>query len=84
MSVLPTTPEPNEISIREQGSCFVPKMGLEGLLFALLLGIQHGAIPVRIPREIWQLQGLVLGSVFGCVVGRFNRSAGRLNGSTDD
>ena len=84
MSVLHATPEPNEISTREHRSWFIPKIGLAGLLLAVLLGIQLGAIPWRYRREIWQFQGMVVGSAFGYVVGRFSRSAGRLNGSTDD
>ena len=84
MSVLPESPEPNGIPTREQGNWLVPKIGLVGLLLALLLGIQLGAIPWRYRREIWQLQGLVLGSAFGYVVGRFSRSPGRPNGSSND
>ena len=84
MSVLPATPEPKGTPTREESSWLVPKVGLAGLLLALLLGIHLGAIPWRYRREIWQLQGLVLGSAIGYVVGRFSRSVGSPNDSSDD
>jgi hypothetical protein len=84
MSVLPATPEPKGIPTREDSSWLVPKVGLAGLLVVLLVGIQLGAIPWRYRREIWQLQGLVLGGAIGYVVGRFSRSTGKPNGSSDE
>ncbi|MEB3277235.1 MAG: hypothetical protein VKM92_09755 [Cyanobacteriota bacterium] len=40
------------------------------LVIAVLVGIQLGAIPWRYRREIWQLQGFLVGAALGYVVGR--------------
>ena len=46
-------------------------MGLaEGL--ALIVGLQLGALPWRFRREIWQVQGALLGLAVGVVIGRFS------------
>jgi hypothetical protein len=41
---------------------------------AVLVGIQLGSIPWRYRRQIWQLQGFLLGGLAGYVVGRLSRS----------
>lgn len=38
---------------------------------ALLVGLQLGALPWRYRREIWQIQGAVVGIAIGVVIGRY-------------
>lgn len=38
---------------------------------ALLVGLQLGALPWRYRREIWQIQGFVVGIAIGVVIGRY-------------
>jgi hypothetical protein len=42
------------------------------LVAALVLGIQLGAIPWRYRKQIWQLQGALVGLVAGFVLGRLS------------
>lgn len=51
------------------------------LVIAVLVGIQLGNIPWRYRRQIWQLQGFLLGAAVGYVVGRFSRES-RSKGSS--
>ena len=44
-------------------------------MIAVLVGIQLGTIPWRYRRQIWQLQGFLLGAAVGYVVGRFSRES---------
>ena len=44
---------------------------------ALLVGLQLGALPWRFRREIWQVQGAVVGLAVGVVIGRL--TARRVN-----
>ena len=39
------------------------------LVVAVLVGIQLGSIPWRYRREIWQLQGFVVGGALGYLLG---------------
>lgn len=39
---------------------------------ALIVGLQLGALPWRFRREIWQVQGALVGLVVGVVIGRFS------------
>jgi hypothetical protein len=48
------------------------RFGAGALVIAVLVGIQLGAIPWRYRRQIWQLQGFLLGAVVGYVVGRLS------------
>lgn len=45
-------------------------LGAGALVIAVVVGIQLGSIPWRYRRQIWQLQGFLLGGLVGCVVGR--------------
>jgi uncharacterized membrane-anchored protein YhcB (DUF1043 family) len=45
-----------------------------GLAVALVIGIQLGGISWRYRKQLWQLQGAVIGIGVGYVVGRLNRS----------
>ena len=38
---------------------------------ALLVGLQLGALPWRYRREIWQIQGAVVGIAIGVMIGRY-------------
>ncbi len=43
-----------------------------GLVLALVVGVQFGAIPWRYRKQIWQLQGALAGAVVGFVLGRLS------------
>jgi sulfite exporter TauE/SafE len=47
-------------------------VGMGTLVIALVVGIQLGSIPWRYRRQIWQLQGFLLGALAGYVLGRLN------------
>jgi uncharacterized membrane-anchored protein YhcB (DUF1043 family) len=49
-------------------------LALLALAAALVVGIQVGAIPWRYRKQLWQLQGAVVGVVVGFVAGRLSRS----------
>jgi uncharacterized membrane-anchored protein YhcB (DUF1043 family) len=46
---------------------------LLALAVALVVGIQVGAIPWRYRKQLWQLQGALVGVVVGFVAGRLSR-----------
>jgi hypothetical protein len=50
-------------------------VGLGALVVALVIGIQLGSIPWRYRRQIWQLQGFLLGALAGYVLGRLGGSS---------
>jgi hypothetical protein len=50
-------------------------VGVAALVVAVLVGIQLGSIPWRYRRQIWQLQGFLLGGLLGYVVGRLSAAA---------
>ncbi|MEI8249933.1 MAG: hypothetical protein WCF98_02045 [Synechococcus sp. ELA057] len=79
MSRLPTSSERTTVQPQPERGRLGLNIGLGGVVFALLIGIQLGAIPWRYRREIWQLQGLLVGAGLGFVVGRFSRSDDRTN-----
>ena len=78
-----TVPQPVEQSLAsEQRTATVhspehwPRRFSAGaLVIAVLVGIQLGTIPWRYRRQIWQLQGFLLGAAVGYVVGRFSRES---------
>jgi len=39
---------------------------------ALMIGVQLGGLPWRFRREIWQIQGVVVGLALGVVIGRLS------------
>jgi uncharacterized membrane protein YedE/YeeE len=41
---------------------------------AVIVGMQLGGVPWRYRKQIWQLQGALLGAVVGFVVGRLSAS----------
>lgn len=41
---------------------------------AVVVGIQLGTIPWRYRRQMWQLQGALVGAVAGFIAGRLTRS----------
>lgn len=49
-------------------------LALLALAAALVVGIQVGAIPWRYRKQLWQLQGALVGVVVGFVAGRLSRS----------
>jgi sulfite exporter TauE/SafE len=49
-------------------------VGMGTLVIALVVGIQLGSIPWRYRRQIWQLQGFLLGALAGYVLGRLSGS----------
>lgn len=51
------------------------RFGAGALVIAVMVGIQLGTIPWRYRRQIWQLQGFLLGAAVGYVVGRFSRES---------
>jgi hypothetical protein len=50
------------------------RVGVGTLVIALVVGMQLGSIPWRYRRQIWQLQGFLLGALAGYVLGRLNGS----------
>jgi sulfite exporter TauE/SafE len=50
-------------------------VGVGTLVIALVVGIQLGRIPWRYRRQIWQLQGFLLGALAGYVLGRLSDSS---------
>ena len=44
-----------------------------GLALAVVIGIQLGGIPWRYRKQLWHLQGAVIGAVVGYLVGRLDR-----------
>jgi hypothetical protein len=52
-------------------------LGVGALVIAVVVGIQLGSIPWRYRRQIWQVQGFLLGAVAGYVLGRLNESPGK-------
>jgi hypothetical protein len=64
---LQSTPGPGRLRRSGRGLVWL------GVVVALLLGLQLGALPWRYRKQLWQLQGLLLGAVVGYVVGRLDR-----------
>lgn len=42
------------------------------VMLALMVGVQIGGMPWRFRREIWQIQGAVVGVAVGVLIGRFS------------
>ena len=57
--------------LRQAGGRSLSVLTLAG---ALVVGIQVGAIPWRYRKQLWQLQGALVGVVVGFVAGRLSRS----------
>jgi hypothetical protein len=60
---------------RSADSGHVRSVGAGALVIAVVVGIQLGSIPWRYRRQIWKLQGFLLGGLVGYVVGRLNAAA---------
>ena len=71
MSPKDPLPPSGKLSRREEGS-LARSFGVGALVIALVVGIQLGSIPWRYRRQIWQLQGFLLGALAGYVLGRLN------------
>ena len=54
----------------EGGGTLGQRFGVGVLVIALVVGMQLGSIPWRYRRQIWQLQGFLLGALAGYVLGR--------------
>jgi hypothetical protein len=50
-------------------------LGTGALVIAVVVGIQLGSIPWRYRRQIWKLQGFLLGGLVGYVVGRLSAAS---------
>jgi sulfite exporter TauE/SafE len=70
-------PKPEGKLARSSEVNLVRLFGLGSLVIALVVGIQLGSIPWRYRRQIWQVQGFLLGAVAGYVLGRLNESPGK-------
>ncbi len=68
MPEAPLSPRPDDGKLRRFGR----GTGALALVAALVLGIQLGAIPWRYRKQIWQLQGALVGLVAGFVLGRLS------------
>lgn len=47
-------------------------VSIGALVVALLIGLQLGAMPWRYRREMWQIQGFLVGALVGYIVGRLS------------
>jgi hypothetical protein len=52
------------------------RFGVVTLVVALVVGMQLGSIHWRFRREIWRLQGFLLGGLAGYVLGRLKDTPG--------
>lgn len=66
----PLVPRKSSGRLRKGGS----RLALLSLLAAVVIGIQLGAIPWRYRKQLWQLQGALVGAVIGYLVGRVSGS----------
>lgn len=66
----PLAPRKATGRLRKGGS----RLALLSLLAAFVVGIQLGAIPWRYRKQLWQLQGALVGAVIGYLVGRVSGS----------
>jgi hypothetical protein len=78
-SNLPSTQPSNQPGNQPDGP-LARRFGVLALVVALVVGIQLGSIPWRFRREIWQLQGFLLGALAGYVLGRLNSTPGNKDG----
>lgn len=60
---------------RSSASGLGRNLGAGALVIAVVVGIQLGSIPWRYRRQIWKLQGFLLGGLVGYVVGRMSGAA---------
>ena len=63
--------------LREEAGRFGRRFGVGALVIAVVVGIQLGSIPWRFRRQIWMLQGCLLGGLVGYVVGRLSAASPR-------
>jgi hypothetical protein len=64
---------PDPPKSRRSGSANLGRsVGVTALVIALVVGVQLGRIPFRYRRQIWLLQGFLLGGLVGYVVGRLS------------
>jgi hypothetical protein len=54
----------------DEGGTLSKRFGVGVLVITLVVGVQLGSIPWRYRRQIWQLQGFLLGALAGYVLGR--------------
>jgi len=76
----PTTQAPDRSNPIARLLFRIPMLAAVGMAFALLIGIQLGALPWRYRRELWQAQGAALGLVVGLAIGHHSA---RRKGSDD-
>ncbi|MEX0588554.1 MAG: hypothetical protein WD136_04790 [Cyanobium sp.] len=69
-SVPPPAAPPRSARQTKQASSPI-KLGL-AIGLALLVGVQLGSLPWRFRREIWQIQGALVGVALGVVIGRYS------------
>jgi hypothetical protein len=69
--------QPSDKLSAKTGGQLGRRFGLVALVLALVVGMQLGSIPWRFRREIWRLQGFLLGGLAGYVLGRLNDTGGR-------
>jgi len=50
------------------------RAALIALVVAFVVGLQLGAVPWRYRKQIWQVQGALVGVVIGFVLGRLSAS----------
>ncbi len=74
--------QPGELNSR--GGPLARRFGVVALVVALVVGVQLGSIPWRYRREIWRLQGFLLGALAGYVLGRLNSTPGDKPGRNND
>lgn len=60
------------VPVKAEPSGLGRRLGVGSLVIALVVGMQLGSIPWRYRRQIWQLQGFLLGALAGYVLGRLN------------
>jgi hypothetical protein len=59
---------------RSSGSGVITAVAVAAVL---MIGIQLGGVPWRYRKQLWQLQGVLVGAVVGYVVGRLSVGADR-------
>ncbi|WP_398325342.1 hypothetical protein [Vulcanococcus sp.] len=65
----PLQPTPGPGRLRSSGRSVV----WLSVAVALVLGLQLGGLPWRYRKQLWQLQGFLLGGAVGYLIGRLDR-----------
>lgn len=71
-------------SLSRRAGPLARRFGVVALVVALVVGVQLGSIPWRYRREIWRLQGFLLGALAGYVLGRLSSTPGDKPGRNND